>query len=94
MSIFSKRLKSLRLAKGLSIKDLAKEIQVPVTTYREWEYGREIKGEPYLRIAKALDVPLHQLLGGPLGEHKRLVSIVEELEFNLKRLKNELASFF
>jgi transcriptional regulator with XRE-family HTH domain len=41
-----KRLKRLRTEKNLSVKDVAEALEVPVTTYREWENERKIVGEP------------------------------------------------
>ena len=59
----SKKLIRLRKERNLSIRETARLIDVPETTYREWEYGRSIRGEPYLKIAKAFGVSLNELLG-------------------------------
>lgn len=34
--------------------------KVPVTAYREWEYGRPVQGEPYARLAEVLDVSVSE----------------------------------
>ncbi len=45
------RLKKLRIDKGLFVVEFAGKILVSSRTYREWEYGRKRKGEPYIKIA-------------------------------------------
>ncbi len=61
----SERLKRLRTAKGTKVEDFARQLGIPATTYREWEKGRAIQGQPYIEISKALDVSLGNLLGVP-----------------------------
>ncbi len=65
------------------MRDLARLINVPETTYREWEYGRAIRGEPYVKLAKALGVSLEDLLGDgvelPAVLEKDIDLIVERL---------------
>jgi len=63
MSNFSQRLKALRQSRGLTVKEAAKIVGVPMTTYRDWEYGRAVTGEPYVQIAKAFGVSLNSLMG-------------------------------
>jgi len=63
MRPFYKRLREFREDRRLSMRDLARLINVPETTYREWEYGRAIRGEPYVKLARALGVSLEDLLG-------------------------------
>ncbi len=91
---FSARLKRLRKHKGFSQKDVAKKIGVPVTTYREWEYGRLIQGEPYVEIAKALDVTLGELLTGHSPGYEKISQAVENVETAIASLKHEVQSFF
>lgn len=83
MSPISKRLKIFRTRKGLSMRDAARLIGVPESTYREWEYGRQIRGEPYMEIAKAFDVSIEALFGMPessqLTIDDRLSRTIEEL---------------
>ncbi len=56
------RLRELRKEKKLSLAGVAQAIGVPVSTYRDWEYGKAIRGEPYERIAEIFDVSLNELL--------------------------------
>lgn len=45
------------------MRETAKRIGVPETTYREWEYGRAITGEPYPKIAEAFEITLEEVFG-------------------------------
>lgn len=94
MESFASRLKKLRVEKGMSAKDLAQKIGVSVSTYREWEYGRQIKGEPYVRIAAALDVTLYKLLTGKDSGSIDLHLSLKRIEENVKELRQNLESFF
>ncbi len=67
---FAARLKKLRLAKGWSMKTAAEQIGVPVSTYRDWEYGNSIRGEPYKRIAQIFGVSLEELFGDVVRSEK------------------------
>lgn len=49
MESFHDRLRRLRKSRGMTIRDLAKKIDVPETTYREWEYGRSVRGHAFHR---------------------------------------------
>jgi len=61
MSEFNQKLVELRLAANLSQREVARRIGVPESTYREWEYGNAIQGEPYPKISKAFGVTLDEL---------------------------------
>jgi len=73
-----KRLQKFRKARGLSVGHVAEKIGVAESTYRDWEYGRAIKGEPYTKIAEALGVSLSALLMGEQTKDK--LFIIKELE--------------
>jgi transcriptional regulator with XRE-family HTH domain len=89
MNDFAKRLKSLRTKRGFSASETARNAQVPITTYRDWEEGREIQGQPYLKLATALDVSLYELMTGhcPKVEVRKNL---EQIEASLKRIKVSL----
>lgn len=95
----ARKLKELREARNLTIKETAKLIGVPESTYREWEYGRAIRGEPYLKIATAFDISLDELLNPAKsrhnGEEKELEEIINDLtkiNARLTNLKDKLFS--
>lgn len=91
---FSKRLRRLRKERGLTMKQVAIRLSVPVTTYREWEYGRSIQGtEPYLKLAEVFSVSVLEILGGSKSTESKIWQEVESLEKNLAALKMELRSY-
>ncbi len=77
-------LRSLRLAKGWSMKTAAAKIGVPVSTYRDWEYGNSIRGEHYKRIAEVFGISLEELFGDTAKAEKAdILKILEELKDRL-----------
>lgn len=87
---FHERLRTLRKAKGLTMREMARRVGVPETTYREWEVGRAIQGEPYVRMSEALGVSLTELLTGNRPEQAQILSEIESVEEGLKQLKSKL----
>ena len=86
----AERLKRLRVKRGLSIKETATLAGVSVSSYREWEYGRAIRGEPYAQLADVFKVPIAELITGELLLTNRGFEIIETLEKNIRNLKSEL----
>lgn len=91
----SERLKKLRAQNNLSVKQVCLAIQVPETTYREWEMGRMIKGHHiYAKLASLYKISLHELLTGDVPEHHKLFEQLEKLEnefAQLKKILNQIA---
>lgn len=90
------RLKMFRTAQGLSMREAASRIGVPETTYREWEYGRQIRGsEAYRKIAKAFNISIAALFGEgddandiPFDQRLNRIKIdVEILQCEIKNCK-------
>lgn len=92
MEPISKRMKRIRLERGLSVRESAQLSGVPVSTYREWEEGRQIKGEPYEKIARALNIPLYELLTGKEANLREVLAKIEEIENACKALRESLQS--
>ena len=91
----SERLRRFREDKGLSIKATAQAIGVSVSTYRDWEYGRAILGEPYEQITKVFGVSVSSLLLGTMrGSEKRIRGEIAEMRLHLSNLEEELGSLF
>tara|TARA_B100000212_G_C27234380_1_gene473050 strand:- start:199 stop:468 length:270 start_codon:yes stop_codon:yes gene_type:complete len=78
------RLRTLRTEKKLLISEVARHVGVSVSTYRDWEYGREIKGEPYLKLATLLNVNLTYLL---TGKDSEVFKGLEEIESIVKNIR-------
>jgi hypothetical protein len=77
------------------MKEVAKSISVPETTYREWEYGRNIKGiEPYIRLSKIFEVSIHELLTGMRSDKSLVIQEINSIQKNLDRLKGQVESLF
>ncbi len=88
----SKRLKRLRDGRKLTVKQIAALIGVSPSTYREWEYGRAIQGEPYPRLAEAFGVSLHYLITGEDPSDPRTVQAqIQLIERMFESLKANLA---
>lgn len=88
----SDRLRRLRTEKGYSVKEVAEAIGVPVTTYREWEHGRKIVGEPYLALSKVFEVSLYELLTGEKTSGFDLSRSFSVIEAELRKMKENLVS--
>ena len=67
---FHNRLKELRVARRLTQKETAKLVGVQQSTYRQWEYGQAITGEPYPQLAKAFNISLDTLFNIETNEKK------------------------
>lgn len=91
---FSLRLKRLREARGIKVKEMASRLGVSVSTYRDWEYGRAIKGEPYPKMAEILSVSLQELLTGRCPLPEQVMKEIFKCEQALAAIKKELSSFF
>lgn len=93
MSI-AKKLKTLRKKQQLSVVECADFVGVSTSTWRDWEQGRKISGEPYLRISQLFAVSLSELFGAKEGDMaiqlKELQVGLEELLTCVKSLRAEL----
>lgn len=72
------------------MREAAKRIGVPETTYREWEYGRAIRGEPYIRIARAFGVTLDALLGNASPTQTSTAQDFDKIISDLQSLKTKV----
>lgn len=77
------KIRKLRQERKLSMKEVAKEIGVPLTTYREWEYGRSPRGEHLVKLANYFRVPSEMLVG-----QEKIVQLT--VEQRLHRIKDDV----
>lgn len=64
MDIFSKRIKELRLAKGLTLKDMAASVGLTLMAYAHYEYGdRQPTVETIVKLCDFFGVSADYLLG-------------------------------
>ena len=84
---FGPRLKNLRFEKGYSVKEVARRLGIAESTYRDWEYGMKIKGEPYVKLAELYEVSLTWLLTGkrdPIEEElKEMHQLLQKIRAKL-----------
>lgn len=92
MEKISNRLRRLRTRRGLSQKEVAAQIGVPQSTYRDWEYGKKIVGEPYVDLAQVFEVSLVELLNGKKTEASDLLLRLTELEELVRTIRIAVAS--
>ncbi|MBO9666510.1 MAG: helix-turn-helix transcriptional regulator [Bdellovibrio sp.] len=92
MDTLAKRLKAFRQEKHLSAQELAETCGIPVTTYREWENGRQIQGEPYEKLAEALGVSLFELMTGRKPKYSDVFFKLDELEKQIADLRGHLSA--
>ncbi|MES2803907.1 MAG: helix-turn-helix transcriptional regulator [Bdellovibrionota bacterium] len=86
------RMKQFRVNAGLSIAEVATAASVPVSTYREWENGRQIQGEPYAKISQALNITLYELLTGQKPKSLDVLHKISEMERLCQDLRKHLQS--
>jgi transcriptional regulator with XRE-family HTH domain len=83
----SERLKFYRKQKSYSIREVAEKLNISQSTYRSWENGVNISGEPYVKLAEIFEVGLHELITGEVSDSLHLIS---EIERKLMQLKQKL----
>lgn len=90
METIGKRLKGFREAKGLSATKVAAYVGVSESTYRDWEQGRAIQGEPYAKLAEVLAVSLTELIVGEGHGKDWMFESLGEIERIVKTLRTRL----
>jgi len=66
---------------------MARSLSIAESSYRDWEYGRSITGEPYLKIANLLDVSLSELFG---TKENDVAIQLKDLQITLEGLANNI----
>ena len=70
--MLQENLRTLRKARGLSQEDLAQRLHITRQTLSKWENGLSVPdAQLLLRLAEILDVPVSELLGGPVETGER-----------------------
>ena len=70
--MLQENLRTLRKARGLSQEDLAQRLHITRQTLSKWENGLSVPdAQLLLRLAEILDVPVSELLGGPVETEER-----------------------
>ncbi len=92
MESFGERLKKLRLKTGLSQKQVAERAGISASTYRDWEYGKKIKGEPYIDLALALNVSLTELFTDKKLVASKVHQELREIERLVESIRKTVAA--
>jgi transcriptional regulator with XRE-family HTH domain len=92
MEHFYQRLKFHRDKRGIKVAQMGKLLGVSVSTYRDWEYGRSITGEPYVLMSQVLQISLSELLTGNKASPIKIRQSLEKIKKHVTEL--ELNSFF
>jgi transcriptional regulator with XRE-family HTH domain len=95
MEPIGKKLEKFRKNKNLTLREMAMRINVPVSTYRNWEYGRNIKGEPYLKITKVLNISLNELFGiEPFKSSEEIMKKLKIIKQQAELIEKNVQSLF
>ena len=87
----SMRLKGYREAKKMSVRSIAEALDVPKTTYREWEEGRKISNhDALIKLSEILEIPLFELLTGRKVDIQNYLEPIEMIERQVHLLKAQI----
>ena len=86
--MISEVLKARRLQLNKKPSEIASFIGVSESTYRDWEHGRKIQGEPYIRIADALEMSIIDLLEINRSEDREtFLKELSEIDTHIKNIR-------
>ena len=78
--MFGENLKTLRKNKGITQEELAARLNVVRQTISKWEKGQSVPdSEMLVRLAEIFEVPVSQLLGGPIEPDAQPDALAEQL---------------
>lgn len=84
----AKKMKQVREARGMTMKETAQQIGVSASTYRDWEYGRKIPVSHATKISEVLSISLSDLVGEMKPKDQgQLLEAIHLIEEALKKLK-------
>ncbi|HEX7675861.1 MAG TPA: helix-turn-helix transcriptional regulator [Bdellovibrio sp.] len=94
MSGIHDRLRRLRLQQNLTINNIAEKTGISASTYKAWENGRQIQGEPYPALARVYQVSLQELITGEKANCFQILERIDRLRHELQEMKNDLLGLF
>ena len=89
---FHERLVRMRKARNLRASEIAEAVEVPASTYRDWENGKGLRVPPYQKISQLLNVSLSELITGERTELGEMIQMLEELEEKVREIKVKVGS--
>lgn len=86
----SQRIRQLRLGKKMTLKEIAGQLGVPTSTYRDWEYGRKVPAEVVSRLAEFYGLPISAFTANPKAQQSELRRVSALLEEALQIVRSAL----
>ena len=87
---FGQRLQALRIRAKKSAAQVAHEIGVAPSTYRDWELGRAITGQPYMALSKSLNASIRDLFEEVDPQVSQLTEKLQAIEELVRELRQML----
>ena len=84
----SQRIRKIRQEQKMTLKKMAEYLQVPTSTYRDWEYGSKIPAEMLIQISQLLNSSPNELLDFEQTQLKGMQKGISLIEAGLKLLKS------
>ena len=84
----SQRIRKIRQEQKMTLKKMAECLQVPASTYRDWEYGSKIPAEMLIQISQLLNSSPNELLDFEQTQLKGMQKGISLIEAGLKLLKS------
>lgn len=86
------RLRRLREERNITATQMARQINVATSTYRDWESGKRTKFPPLLRICEVLAISVTELITGQNIPADTALKDLEILEQKLREIRFKLIS--
>ena len=90
--LFHERLERIRREKKLTAKAMARAIEVPESTYREWEKGRGMRMPPFQRNSQVLAISVTELITGQQPEWAEVMESLLALERTIAEIRLHVSS--
>lgn len=90
--LFHERLERIRREKKLTAKAMARFIEVPESTYREWEKGRGMRMPPFQKISQVLAISVTELITGQQPEWADVIEKLLALEKSIAEIRLNVSS--
>lgn len=86
----AQKIQQLRLERKMTLKETAKLLEVPVSTYRDWEYGRKMPADAILKLAEAFNVPMTIFAKNEASNRADLRKAIDLIEEALRIVRNAI----
>lgn len=90
METIHQRLKKYREIHKLTIQEVSNKTGIPASTYKEWENGRKIQGEPYEALSNLYRVSIQELITGKKGTTENLQQRLDAAIESIREVQKDL----